>query len=225
MLLRSLSLTTKRNCVTVWDMMNTGNRFGSGLRRCRLDAGLTLREVASVLGKSISYVSDVERGLRSPFRGGDLEVVCACVGGELGRFRVLASVDRGGFLLSSEVVSDLRMQVGSELMVRWDSLSDNRLKRLGDILLEDCEGVGDETGETVCPVCLGEKLDDQYSCKGCASEAGDGGGLSWKIWELAVGDCSHREHSDKHGVWTRENVTEHPDVKALRAKRAARVDG
>lgn len=41
-------------------------RFGDALRRRRREAGKTLSNVADVLGVSIVYVSDVERGNRRP---------------------------------------------------------------------------------------------------------------------------------------------------------------
>lgn len=41
-------------------------RFGDALRRRRREAGKTLSDVAGVLGVSIVYVSDVERGNRRP---------------------------------------------------------------------------------------------------------------------------------------------------------------
>ena len=41
-------------------------RFGDALRKRRRDAGKTLSDVAGVLGVSVVYVSDVERGNRRP---------------------------------------------------------------------------------------------------------------------------------------------------------------
>ena len=42
-------------------------RFGDALRKRRREAGKTLSDVAGVLGVSVVYVSDVERGNRRPF--------------------------------------------------------------------------------------------------------------------------------------------------------------
>lgn len=42
-------------------------RFGEALRRMRRDAGKTLGDLARLLGVSVVYVSDVERGNRRPF--------------------------------------------------------------------------------------------------------------------------------------------------------------
>jgi transcriptional regulator with XRE-family HTH domain len=41
-------------------------RFGDALRRLRRNAGKTLSDLAKLLGVSIVYVSDVERGNRRP---------------------------------------------------------------------------------------------------------------------------------------------------------------
>ena len=41
-------------------------RFGDALRKRRRDAGKTLSDVAGVLGVSVVYLSDVERGNRRP---------------------------------------------------------------------------------------------------------------------------------------------------------------
>lgn len=42
-------------------------RFGDLLRKLRRNAGKTLGDVARLLGVSVVYVSDVERGNRKPF--------------------------------------------------------------------------------------------------------------------------------------------------------------
>src|SRR5687767_15767771 len=43
------------------------NLYGTELRRLRTKAEKSLKDVAEEIGVSITYVSDVERGLRKPF--------------------------------------------------------------------------------------------------------------------------------------------------------------
>ena len=42
------------------------NEFGEALREARIGAGLRQADVAAVLGVSVAYLSDVERGRRAP---------------------------------------------------------------------------------------------------------------------------------------------------------------
>jgi len=120
-------------------MSNNQNEFGSALRLSRVGSGLTLRSVANKLGVSVSYVSDIERGRRAPFKGAKLEGLCVLLGADLGEFKRLASISRGGFFLDSEGVSDLGLHVGGMLMVQWNSLSEYRFERLAEILDEAYE--------------------------------------------------------------------------------------
>jgi transcriptional regulator with XRE-family HTH domain len=54
--------------------------FGDLLREQRLRASKSLQEVAAVIGVSIAYVSDVERGRRSPFKPDRIIRVAALLG-------------------------------------------------------------------------------------------------------------------------------------------------
>lgn len=69
--------------------------FGSWLNRSRLEAGIRLADVADALGCSVSYVSDVERGRRGPFRFSQLRVLAEAFGMPLADVLELASVAQG----------------------------------------------------------------------------------------------------------------------------------
>lgn len=70
------------------------NRFGVEMREARTKAGLTLRHVASVLGVSVPFLSDVEHGRRKPLRRELIDKLVAIVGSKEALLKA-AALDRG----------------------------------------------------------------------------------------------------------------------------------
>lgn len=67
--------------------------FGENLRRHRKAAGLSLRELATKLGISPAYLSDIERGNRAPFSGDKLTKVAEVLAESGPDIRAAALVD------------------------------------------------------------------------------------------------------------------------------------
>jgi predicted transcriptional regulator len=77
------------------------NRFAYGrlLRDCRLRDRLSLKELASRLGVSVSYLSDVERGQRPPLNAVRSARVARLFVGEALRLEVAAARTRGAVVI------------------------------------------------------------------------------------------------------------------------------
>ena len=59
-----------------------GTAFGDEVRRLRREAKKTLADIADVLGCSIAYVSDIERGRKNPPSGASIKKLLAALGKE-----------------------------------------------------------------------------------------------------------------------------------------------
>jgi transcriptional regulator with XRE-family HTH domain len=84
--------------------MKTDRRraFGERLRALRKKSEKTLGDVAEVLGVSVVYVSDVERGNRPPLRPDLIEKAGAFLGADAAELHRLAAEVRGAFELRTE---------------------------------------------------------------------------------------------------------------------------
>jgi transcriptional regulator with XRE-family HTH domain len=76
--------------------------FGERLRALRKGAGKTLGDVAEALGVSVVYVSDVERGNRSPLRPDLIDSVSNLLGCDTAELHKLAAEVRGAFELRTD---------------------------------------------------------------------------------------------------------------------------
>ncbi len=111
-------------------------RFGDALRRSRHDAGKTLGDVAKLLGVSVVYVSDVERGNRRPFNNDRILKVARFVETDPAPLITAANVERGvieydiskGKPLAAAVVGDLVSGLAR------GGVTDDQLKKIRAIL-------------------------------------------------------------------------------------------
>lgn len=110
--------------------------FGKELRKRRLAARKTLKEVADFLGVSIPYVSDVELGRRQPFTGPVIESLArffGCTDPEVDSLRLSALKDRGEITLAAPSESKRQMLVALDRrMQNLDESTVKQIKRLLD---------------------------------------------------------------------------------------------
>jgi len=113
--------------------------FGKALRKCRINAKKTLKDVADFLGVSIPYVSDVELGRRQPFSSKDINRLAEFLGccNERGQLLILAVKDRGEITLNPR--NDQERELLVALDRRMDKLDDETLKRIRALLDEQKE--------------------------------------------------------------------------------------
>jgi transcriptional regulator with XRE-family HTH domain len=76
--------------------------FGERLRALRKKADKTLGDVAEILGVSVVYMSDVERGNRPPLRHDLIDKVAVVLCGDAGELHRLAAEVRGAFELRTD---------------------------------------------------------------------------------------------------------------------------
>ncbi len=111
--------------------------FGALLRNIRFEAGKSLGEVAGVLGVSIPYLSDVERGNRAPLTADRIHHVARYLSTNPSPLLAAAAADRGAFELAvTKSTSPRALEVGAELMRGWPELAvdDEMLKELAAVL-------------------------------------------------------------------------------------------
>jgi transcriptional regulator with XRE-family HTH domain len=119
--------------------------FGSVLRRLRLDAGVTLGDLARLLIVSIPYLSDVETGRRPPLSNERIE--------SAGRFIAKKAAEKTGEANPADTITKLyraaattsgvfelkaggtrARQVGAQLARLWSNLSDEGLGEIERVL-------------------------------------------------------------------------------------------
>lgn len=114
--------------------------FGNALRQMRVDAKVTLGQLAELLGVSISYLSDVETGRRPPLSNERIE--------KAGRFIArVAETDATATIMklykaaaATSGVFELKAggnrskEVGAQLAHMWSKLSDRGLGEIERVL-------------------------------------------------------------------------------------------
>lgn len=118
-----------------------GKIFGKLLREKRLQAGKTMGDLANLLGYKVPYISDVERGRRSPFRFEQIYTIASFIGANTDELLGAAALSRGSFELDAVNVSEHAREVGTALMRGWADLQEEDLKEIARI-------VGKRAGET-----------------------------------------------------------------------------
>lgn len=111
--------------------------FGKELRRRRIDAKKTLKEVADFLKVSVPYVSDVELGRRQPLAGGTTERLAQfldCTEEQTDLLRVLAIKDRGTITLAAPSESARQLLVALDR--RIEEMDEETVKRIRKLLDE-----------------------------------------------------------------------------------------
>ena len=108
--------------------------FGKLLRKTRKDAGKSMGDLARHLQVSVPYISDVERGNRSPFIQGRLLEVARFLGSDPARLLGAAAREKGAFELDAASVTEKAREVGAALARGWSGLSDEDLEKIRAIL-------------------------------------------------------------------------------------------
>lgn len=111
-------------------------RFGDALRSTRQDAGKTLGDVAKLLGKSVVYVSDVERSNRRPFNNERIIKVAKFLKADPAPLISAADVDRGVIEYDISRAKPLEAKVVGDLVsgLARGGVTEEQLKRIGTIL-------------------------------------------------------------------------------------------
>ena len=113
------------------------NEFGPLLRQLRKSRGMTIAQLADLLGVSVPYVSDVERSNRRAFSGATLVALEAALQlhpREVKQVQAAALRDRGAVEIASSRQEVL--VVAALFGGRCDELSNGQLERIQAVLDE-----------------------------------------------------------------------------------------
>lgn len=111
-------------------------RFGTALRRHRREAGKTLGDLARLLGVSIVYISDVERGNRRPLSNERILKIAEFLGVKPRYLIKAADRERGFIEYDMAEASELEADVVSGLVggLARGGVSTSQLQRIQSIL-------------------------------------------------------------------------------------------
>ncbi len=111
-------------------------RFGDVLRRARHDDGKTLGDVAGMLGVSVVYVSDVERGNRRPFSNERILKIAEFVNADPAPLIAAAVVERGAIEYDFTKAEPLEASVVRDLVsgLARGGITNDQLNKIKKIL-------------------------------------------------------------------------------------------
>jgi transcriptional regulator with XRE-family HTH domain len=93
-------------------------------------------DLAKYLSVSVVFISDVERGNRSPLTTERILQAAQFLGTDARPLLKAAAEERGAFELDANVSSKAR-EVGAVLMQGWATLKDEQLEQIAQILRND----------------------------------------------------------------------------------------
>ena len=110
--------------------------FGDALRKSRHDAEKTLGDVANLLGISVVYMSDVERGNRGPFSNERILKVAEFVNTDPAPLITAAAAERGVFEYDITNANPLEAAVVRDLVsgLARGGFTDDQLEKIKKIL-------------------------------------------------------------------------------------------
>jgi transcriptional regulator with XRE-family HTH domain len=111
--------------------------FGKLLRKTRAEAGFSMGQLARDLAVNVSYVSDVERGVRAPFTKENIIRAAKFLGVDSRPLLAAGAASRGVFELKATGVTETARRVGAALMRGWPELSEDQLKQISRIIEEE----------------------------------------------------------------------------------------
>ena len=114
-------------------------RFGAALRAARREAGKRLSDVADLLGVSVVYVSDVERGNRRPFGNDRILRVTHYLKTDAARLIAAADQERGVIEYDITKARPLEADVVGGLVsgLARGGVTDYQLRKIRTILRKD----------------------------------------------------------------------------------------
>ena len=114
-------------------------RFGDALRRTRQNAERTLGDIARLLGVSVVYVSDVERGNRRPFNNERILKVAELLEADPAPLIKAADVEKGVIEYDITKAKPLEARVVGDLVIGLarGGVTEDQLERIEDILKDD----------------------------------------------------------------------------------------
>jgi len=111
--------------------------FGEMIREARQNSGLSLSGLATQLGVTKVYVSDVERGLRKPFTQERIRSVAEILDLDVAELSWKAADEREFVLLPTEDCSGPKLRLAGAISQSWLDMSDARAKSVLNVITGD----------------------------------------------------------------------------------------
>jgi transcriptional regulator with XRE-family HTH domain len=108
--------------------------FGEIIREARQNAGLSLAGLASQLGVTKVYVSDVERGLRKPFTQERIRDVASILSLDESELSWKAAGRREFVTLSTEGCSEAKLRLAGAISHYWLGMGDAHAKAVLNVI-------------------------------------------------------------------------------------------
>lgn len=108
--------------------------FGKLLRKVRKRSEKTMLDLATHLGVSVVFISDVERGNRAPLRPERIIEAAAFLNIDPEPLLLAAAEQRGAFELDAVQVSGKAREVGAALARGWADLNEAELEQIAAII-------------------------------------------------------------------------------------------
>lgn len=109
-------------------------KFGEELRKFRLSAKITLKELSGHLGWSIVYLSDIELGNRNPPSKDKIFSIAKFIGCDFDHLFNLSNIEKGKIVLTLSGKSKSVVNLALMLSRNWDSITDKSLIEIKKVL-------------------------------------------------------------------------------------------
>lgn len=106
------------------------SKFGSSVRGARNGLGMSLEDLASLMGVSRVYICDVERGLRKPFAQKRIPRVAEILNLDPVELAKQAAIERGYVELAVVKQKPSKARLAAALADRWDAIEEDAVDRL-----------------------------------------------------------------------------------------------
>jgi len=114
---------------------NRTNRvYGDMLRELRESFGVTQQQLATALGVTDVFISDVELSQRTPMSSEKSILVCKFLGVDPMPLLLASGKGRGRYDLAIGTTSQEDLEVGAEITRAWYELSTKQIEQVGDYM-------------------------------------------------------------------------------------------
>jgi transcriptional regulator with XRE-family HTH domain len=112
----------------------TNRAYGEMLRELRQESGVTQQQLATVLGVTDVFISDVELSQRTPMSSEKSILVCKFFGVDPMPLLLASGKGRGRYDLAIGTTSQEDLDVGAEIARAWYELSTKQIEQVGDYM-------------------------------------------------------------------------------------------
>ena len=106
------------------------SKFGKSIREARNDMGMSLEDLAGVIGVSKVYVCDVERGKRKPFTQRRIPLVAETLNLDPVELAKQAAIERGHVELAVVKQRPSQARLAAALAHSWDAIDEDAVDKL-----------------------------------------------------------------------------------------------